>query len=575
MSFLQHIDENLLENLMNSMEFKAYLLSRRWFGDKFLLSNLEFRVILNYYNRFDNLFLTIINISKPEYEKRYFLPLIYYDELTDILKPSESNTKNILTLTEDTFTKRIALTIGNKQKLITFNLLEAEYVLYFWNRMLFEKDITEKFPKLDLKLTLYQEQFQDEVNMKKVQNLIEASIYSNRYKANLEQLGKGNTTNLLFKLTLHNKREKEAESLSYVLKSYKEYKESLEPTTLYVLSRNAFPNAPKIYGTIKVQEKESIGIIEYVPNMGNVGEIYWNELNKMINDTFSDVNEDYSRFNDRRECLSVVRDYCEESLQISGEIGVYITKLHDALILPDDGYSKNMVESDFYLNNYTHKLNLMISDIQHSMKKNSKNAMFYNSPKIQAVFLDANDILNKFRRECKMEEIEIQPVHQDLHMEQILYNKPEDQEYNFYFMDFEGDPELPLEERKQGFPTDKDLASFLRSLSYIKFNTMLKYIEDHLIDKDEYTVPEEILFSLFFRKSVKKKQELLETLLYFLNVWEMKLMGKILKNCAQSITLINIFTIERILHEVYYEMLFRPKKVLVPLLGLKEVIDNN
>ena len=574
MQFLKNIDENLLENLMNSNEFKAYLSSRRWFADKFLLSNLEFRIIVDYYKRLDHLLLTIIRISKPDYEKEYFLPLIYYNELTDVLEPSENNRENIQTLTENTFTKKIALTIDNKQQLITLNLIEAEYVLYFWNLMLFEEDITEKFPQLSLKLTLYQEQFQDEVNMNKVQNLIEASIYSDRYKAKLEQLGKGNTTNLLFKLTIINKKEKDASPVSYVLKSYKEYKESLEPSTLYVLSKNEFPNAPKIYGTINVEGKESIGIIEYVPNMGNIGEIYWNELNEMIYDTFSDLSADYSRFKDKEECLDIVKSYCEESLTISEEIGGYITDLHEALILPERNYTAETEESEFYLNNHTHKLNLMISDIKHSMKESSNSSLFYNSPKIQSVFLDANDILDKFRFEYKKDEIHIQPVHQDLHMEQILYNKSEDG-YNFYFMDFEGDPEIPLEERKKAFPTDKDLASFLRSLSYIKFNTMLQFIEKKILEKEEYIVPEEILYSLFFRKSVKKKPELLRTLLEFLNTWELKMMGKILKNCAKSITLINIFTIERILHEIHYEMLFRPKKVLVPLLGLKEVIDNN
>jgi hypothetical protein len=516
MQFLKNIDENLLENLMNSNEFKAYLSSRRWFADKFLLSNLEFRIIVDYYKRLDNLLLTIIKISKPDYEKEYFLPLIYYNELTDVLEPSENNRENIQTLTENTFTKKIALTIDNKQQLLTLNLIEAEYILYFWNLMLFEKDITEKFPQLSLKLTLYQEQFQDEVNMNKVQNLIEASIYSERYEANLEQLGKGNTTNLLFKLTLTNKKEKDAGPVSYVLKSYKEYKESLEPSTLYVLSKNDFPNAPKIYGTINVEGKESIGIIEYVPNMGNIGEIYWNELNEMIYDTFSDVSADYSKFKDKEECLEVVKSYCKESLTISEEIGGYITDLHEALILPERNYSAEMVESEFYLNNYTHKLNLMISDIKHSMKESSDSSLFYNSPKIQSVFLDANDILDKFRFEYKKDEIRIQPVHQDLHMEQILYNKSENG-YDFYFMDFEGDPEIPLEARKKAFPTDKDLASFLRSLSYIKFNTMLQFIEKKILEKDEYIVPEEILYSLFFRKSVKKKPELLRTLLEFLN----------------------------------------------------------
>ncbi|TFG00014.1 MAG: hypothetical protein EU541_03450 [Promethearchaeota archaeon] len=574
MPFLKNIDENLLESLMNSSEFKAYLSSRRWFADKFLLSNLEFRIIVDYYRRLENLLLTIIKISKEDYEKEYFLPLIYYDELHDILEPSENNKENILTLTENTFTKKIALMVNNKQKLLTLNLIEAEYVLYFWNLMLFEKDITEKFPQLSLKLTLYQEQFQDEVNMKKVRNLIEASIYSNRYEAKLEQLGKGNTTNLLFKLTLINKREKDSKPHSYVLKSYKEYQESVEPSTLYVLSQNDFPNAPKIYGTINVEGKESIGIIQYVSNMGNIGEIYWNELNDMIYDTFSDISADYSEFKENKKSLDVVKSYCEESITISEEIGGYITNLHEALLLPERGYSEEMVESEFYLNNYTHKLNLMISDIQHSMKESSKHSMFYGSPKIQSVFLDAKDILDKFRFNYKKDKIRIQPVHQDLHMEQILYNKSEDG-YDFYFMDFEGDPGLPLEARKKGFPTDKDLASFLRSLSYIKFNTMLQFIEKKILEKDEYVVPEEILYSLVFRKAVKKHQEILKIVLDFLNAWELKIMGKILKNCPKSITLINIFTIERILHEVHYEMLFRPKMVLVPLLGLKEVIDNN
>ncbi|KKM81542.1 hypothetical protein LCGC14_1328800, partial [marine sediment metagenome] len=53
------------------------------------------------------------------------------------------------------------------------------------------------------------------------------------------------------------------------------YSKNLEPTTLFILARNKFPNAPKIYGTIKLQNKEIIAIIERVPNRGNLGEVYW------------------------------------------------------------------------------------------------------------------------------------------------------------------------------------------------------------------------------------------------------------------------------------------------------------
>lgn len=576
MSFLQHIDKNIIENLLNSNEFKAWLISRRWFGDKFLLSNLDFYISLEYFEIVaEQIFLTIIKISRGvDYEKKYFLPLLYYKNLNQVLKKSERDKENFIKLTENTFSKKIALTLEKKQKVFTFNLIEAEFTLFFWEKMLFEHEITESFPQLSLKLTLYEEQFQDELNMKKVQNLIEASIYPERYETKLEQLGKGNTTNLLFKLILYNTKEESSEPISYVMKSYKEYSESLEPVTLFVLVKNNFPGAPKIYGTIKLKGKDAIGIYEYVENKGNVGDIHWNELNEMIYNVFSDPNNNYTNLFEKKEISQLIKNYCNQTLEVSAEISDSINDLHKALIFPEDkNYTPEVVESDFYLKNYTQKLNLMISDLQYLMKQESEN-MFYNLPKISSILIDTKDVLDKFRNEFKKEDIEVQPVHQDLHMEQILYDK-EDDSFTFYFMDFEGDPQLSIEEKKQKFPTEKDLASYLRSLSYIKFNTLLQYIERNIVDKEKYVVAEEILYSLFFRKGTRDKRKTLDILLKFLNKWESKIMNKFLKDLNPNITLINYFTIERILHEVHYEMLFRPNKFIIPLLGLQEVIENN
>ena len=58
--------------------------------------------------------------------------------------------------------------------------------------------------------------------------------------------------------------------------------------------------------------------------------------------------------------------------------------------------------------------------------------------------------------------------------------------------------------------------------------------------------------------------------------WEKKMIGKIMRSLSKqitNITLINFFTIERALHEINYEILFRPAKIIVPILGLKELID--
>ncbi|KKL78520.1 hypothetical protein LCGC14_2024010, partial [marine sediment metagenome] len=533
---INYFDKNLIQSIYNSNEFKGWLLSRRWFGDKSLLSNLDFEISIIYFNIIaEKIFLTVIEIQTEEYSKKYFLPLIYYEKIYEILDPIENKRDNIIKLTENTFSKKLAITIKDFQKIITLNLLEAEYCLYFWKNMLFNSKISEMFPSLSLELTLYSKQFEDEINMKKAQNLIEAGLYPERFGFSIMQLGKGNTTNSVFLLNIANKRNPAQKPISYILKSYKEFSESIEPSTLFVLVKNKFPNAPKIYGTIKIQNKEAIGIIENVPNRGNLGEIYWNDLNNMLNNVFKDVNKEYSSFNEKSNISKIINENCIETLKVSTEIGTYINKLHKSLILPDQAeYDLKSVKSDDYIKQHTDKLNNMISELLNYMTQKPESA-FFNLPKISSILIDVKDIIEKFRIEFEEPSVKIQPVHQDLHMEQVLYDKS-DGKYNFYFIDFEGDPQLSFKEKTGKFPIEKDLASFLRALSYIKFNSLLEFIEKKIISKDKYEVPEEILYNLFFRRAARPLNKILDVILNVLNLWESKLMGKILKDLNAHFT---------------------------------------
>lgn len=570
-----NFDKNVIQGISNSNEFKGWLLSRRWFMSKAALSNLEFDVLLDYFEIIaGRIFLTIINVKAPEYSKTYFVPLINYEKIEEILEPNETTRSNIVKLTENTFSKKLAMTIENEQKIITLNLLEAEFCLFFWKKLLFDTSISERFPTFDLELTLYNNQFEDQVNMKKVQNLIEAALYPDRYELSIDQLGGGNTTNMLFSLTILNKRVLNQKPISYVLKSYKDYSLSLEPSTLFVLVKNKFPNTPKIFGTIKIQGKETIGILENVSNLGNLGDIYWNELNNMIKTTFKEVDRDYSKFSEKSNVSLLIKEKCIETLKVSGEIGNYINNLHQSLIFPEkEEYKLESVDSKVFLKDYTERLNLIISGLLTNMNAQSESA-FFNLPKISSILIDIKDVIKRFRTEFEESKIEIQPVHQDLHMEQILFNNVDGQ-YSYFFIDFEGDPQLSLEEKKGRFPVEKDLASFLRALSYIKFNTLLNYIKNKIIQKDKFEVPEEILYNLFFRRAMKPIKKVLDIVFSVLNIWESKLIGKILKNLNLNYVLITYFYIERALHELNYEILFRPDKTLVPILGLKEIVDKS
>ncbi|MHA2119667.1 MAG: hypothetical protein ACW990_00545 [Promethearchaeota archaeon] len=215
----------------------------------------------------------------------------------------------------------------------------------------------------------------------------------------------------------------------------------------------------------------------------------------------------------------------------------------------------------------------MITDLLNHMNQQQKST-FFNSPKVSSILIDIKDIIERFRADFKNSLINIQPVHQDLHMEQILYNKEKDH-YNYYFIDFEGDPQLTFKEKIGKFPVEKDLASFLRALSYIKFNTLLKFIETKILQKNKYEVPEEILYNIFFRRAARPINKVLDVLLSVLNAWESKLMGRILKNLNVSKILITYYYIERALYELNYELLFRPNNIIVPILGLKEIVDKS
>ncbi|MHA1987573.1 MAG: hypothetical protein ACW98D_13120 [Promethearchaeota archaeon] len=568
-------DKNLVQGVCNSNEFKGWLLSRRWFGDKSTLSNLEFSISIKYFKLIsERILLNVIEIKASNYSKTYFLPFIYYEKIEEILEPNEKTRDTIINLTENTFSKKIVMTINNNQIVFTLNFLEAEFCLYFWRKMLFDAKISEQFPSMETDLILYSKQFEDEINMKKVQNLVEAGLNPERYELTLNQLGKGNTTNMLFMLSIANKRTPGQLPISYVLKSYKNYSVSLEPSTLFTLVKNKFPNAPKIYGTIKIRDIETIGIIESVPTDGNLGEIYWNELNALINSTFNGINKDFQEFSEKSRISKLINDYCIESKKVSSDIGTYINNLHKSLILPEEEvYNLESVSSNIYLKNYTDTLNSMISDLLNQMTQQPESA-FFNLPKISSILIDIKDIIEKFRNEFEERDIEIQPVHQDLHMEQILYNKV-DNEYDYYFIDFEGDPQLSLKDKKGKFPVEKDLASFLRALSYIKFNTLLYFIEKNIIRKEKYEVPEEILYNLFFRRAARPLNKGLDVILNVLNTWETKLMGKILKNLNLNYVLITYFYIERALHELNYEILYRPNKIIIPVLGLIEIVEKS
>jgi maltokinase len=148
-------------------------------------------------------------------------------------------------------------------------------------------------------------------------------------------------------------------------------------------------------------------------------------------------------------------------------------------------------------------------------------------------------------------------VHGDYHLGQILV-KDDD----FYILDFEGEPESTIRDRKVKQPPLKDVAGLFRSFHYAIYATIFK-------NKDKYVQPLEELF---------KAGELLYKYLtgvflgfYIVEIQEANL--NIGYNQERTF-LLKYALLEKAVYELGYELNSRPNWAIIPLKGISNIINN-
>ena len=315
-----------------------------------------------------------------------------------------------------------------------------------------------------------------------------------------------------------------------------------------------------MFGTFKIKDINVIGIMEVLQNKGNIGDIYWNELNDLYAN-IRNLELENIFLSDKKEWYRLINTNCVESLKIASQIGNLLIPFWRSLIKPgDENYSVLEIEISELFNEFEVKIKFVASNIVENINRLNEYTNFqkFNHYKIvedlDLILVIIHDLMSKYEEKMLC----IQPIHQDLHMEQILYDKI-DGKYNFFILDLEGDPQLSIKERKKKQPIEKDIAYFLRSLSYIKYNTLL----NHKKKKEDI---KSILLS-------NNPDTLLNANLLILDTWEFHLKKLILENINTNKILLELFTIERILNEINYELQYRPRNLIVPIIGLHEFIN--
>ncbi|MDX1653856.1 MAG: maltose alpha-D-glucosyltransferase [Candidatus Competibacteraceae bacterium] len=145
--------------------------------------------------------------------------------------------------------------------------------------------------------------------------------------------------------------------------------------------------------------------------------------------------------------------------------------------------------------------------------------------------------------------------HGDYHLGQVLVSKND-----FIIIDFEGEPARTLEERRRKNSPLKDVAGMLRSFNYAAFAALEKFTAE----KPENAALLEPFIQDWERKARSAFMEGYREAVEGCPVWP--------ENSDHAQGLIDLFTLEKALYELRYELDNRPTWVGVPLNGLLELL---
>ena len=151
-------------------------------------------------------------------------------------------------------------------------------------------------------------------------------------------------------------------------------------------------------------------------------------------------------------------------------------------------------------------------------------------------------------------------VHGDYHLGQVLFTGKD-----FVIMDFEGEPARSLSERKLKKSPFLDVAGMIRSFHYVCYGALTLESESIFRDEDKELLSSWIdpwyhyTSGLFLRSYLDEAGE-----------------AEFIPESTQEIDiLLRAFLLEKAVYELSYELNNRPDWVIIPLLGIKSLLDED
>jgi len=361
----------------------------------------------------------------------------------------------------------------------------------------------------------------------------------------------------------------------YVLKFFRRIYADKNPDyemSCFLSEKKEFKNTPAYMGSINIIDADNVSITialmqEMVPNQGDAWEYMLNELHtvfsnleeKNIDVKSLPTNELYSRLK-IGDVPEQITDWV--GLNLFLKIQTLANRTAEMHIVLGSEFEDTAFTPTHFNGDYTVWLkNRLLYQFQNRLNSVENNLHKLDGLALELAkdFLDNKSIIRKRFvnfdwTKLKGERIR---VHGDYHLGQILVVDDD-----FYILDFEGEPESTIRDRKVKQPPLKDVAGMFRSFHYAIYATIFNNNEKYVQSQEILFGAAEVLYSYF--TSVFLGTYIDAILEANLNIGYIQERDFILKYCL----------LEKAVYELGYELNSRPRWALIPLKGISNIIKH-
>jgi maltose alpha-D-glucosyltransferase/alpha-amylase len=360
-----------------------------------------------------------------------------------------------------------------------------------------------------------------------------------------------------------------------VLKIFRRIYISMNPDyeiSRFLTERMDFKNSPAYMGSISVVLTDgniTLGLMqELVPNQGDAWQFMLNEVdgifdnlkNKKINISKLPDIELFKRLK-VNEVPHEIIDWAGLSIFMRiQKLATRTAEMHIALgsDVHETAFTPTTFNGDYSVwlkNRLTYQFQNRLNILENNLHKldglalELANQFLDHKKEIRKLFLDFD------WTKMKSERIRI---HGDYHLGQVLVNGDD-----FCILDFEGEPESTIRDRKVKQPPLKDVAGMFRSFHYAIYATIFNNSEKYPYEKEDLFKAGEILFKYFVGVFLQTYTDVAQG--ENLNIGYRKEIDFLLKYCL----------LEKAVYELGYELNSRPRWAVIPLTGIASIMEFN